>query len=451
MLDLHPIPEIERDCPYCNIRLTPQDWHIPGMRMLADLVCPDCDREYYGDLAAGHGIFYPALLERDTGTVHADINGWFADLLEETYRKRVDEPLPLDTTYYGQVSNPVLLNCLDVNYLHHINKLLNSARYDGERHDLIVLVPEAIEWMVPEDQIASVWTVDLPATGSPTWNEHLADRIHTEVSQYNYCALSVVDPHPHPAVYDITAFTGVEPVPISERTDRLSDPTVTFIWRGATTDSSPRRLWASVPESPRWRQKLRGAVNLAAHRLGSQRLAISEQRRNIVATASELRSLIPSVDCRVAGVGIEGTFPDWLTDHRCEQPSRDAEISLCERYAESHVVVGIHGSHMGLPSAHAGAVVEVMPESKRGNYIGDMLCPVVDQRESLLRYRTISASAPVKTIAREVASVLVDFPSRWLRMQPRWRNVDATTTEVARIRDEEIRINRQTASRSNQD
>jgi len=443
MLDLHPIPEIDRDCPHCGTALTPRDWHIPGMRMLADLTCPDCDREYYGDLASGHGIFYPALLERDTGTVHADVDGWFADLLQETYRNRVDESVSFETTSEGQVSNPVLLNCLDVNYLHHVNKLLNAGRCEDGDRDLIVLVPESLRWMVP-DGVAGVWTVDLPPTGSGTWNERLAGQIHEEVSRFDRCALSVAHPHPHPNVYDIAAFTGVDPFSISAWTDRLAEPTVTFVWRGATGGSSPRRLWASVPESPRWRQKLRGTINLAAHRLGSQRIAIREQRRNIVAAASELRSLIPSVDCAVAGVGTEGSFPDWFTDVRYEHPDRTAEVSLCERYAESHVVVGVHGSHMGLPSAHAGAVVEVMPESKRGNFIGDMVCRPADQRESLLRYRTVSASAPVMTIAREVASVLVHLPSRWLRMQHRRDDGGDALAELTQIRDEEVRIARQT-------
>jgi len=181
MIELHPIPEVERECPHCGLQLETLDWHIPGMRMLAELACGECGREYFADLAAGHGIFYAAILETDTGTVHAPVENWFTDLLEDSYERRTSDPVGFDTEQSDSLSDPILLNCLDVNYIHSVNKLLNAQRYSDEDRDLVVLVPEFLRWMVPRE-VDVVWTVDVSLSGGRRWNDWLGARIREEIA-----------------------------------------------------------------------------------------------------------------------------------------------------------------------------------------------------------------------------------------------------------------------------
>ena len=107
MIHLHPIPDVKHICPYCNVPLKLRDWLIPGMRNLGHLICPQCQIEFYGDLPSGHGLYYPMLLESDTGIVHDNYSiTWFADWLPSmACRSLMRTTVPRKS---GRRSSPVL-------------------------------------------------------------------------------------------------------------------------------------------------------------------------------------------------------------------------------------------------------------------------------------------------------------------------------------------------------
>jgi len=135
---------------------------IPGMRCLAELVCPDCDRRFYGDLPYGHGLYYPCLIDTETGTVECGTTSgeWFATWLGNSYRSRSSDSVAISVQEYSDVDQPIFLNCLDTLYGHSLLKLLNIHRYREAypEHGLVVLIPSCFEWFVPEyvDVVLSV-------------------------------------------------------------------------------------------------------------------------------------------------------------------------------------------------------------------------------------------------------------------------------------------------------
>ena len=108
-----------------------KDWWIPGMRMLAVLSCTRCTRQFYGDLPAGHGLYYPMLLEASTGRVH-DTQGvpWFADSLRDSFARHIDEKVPFEEEELRPIRKPLLLNCLDQLYGHSLLKL--AVRFETD-------------------------------------------------------------------------------------------------------------------------------------------------------------------------------------------------------------------------------------------------------------------------------------------------------------------------------
>ncbi len=193
MIPLHPLTEADHECPYCRVRLSVAGWHVPGMRNLADLRCPHCLREFYGDLSSGQALYTPMLLEKATGAVH-DPHGveWFAEWLRGSYARRTDTPVPFDVRECLPVTRPVvLLNCLDTLYGHSLLKLLNAQSYLDQRRDvdLIVIVPSFLAWMVP-DGVTQVWTVGLPLRRGTEWNEWLAREIRRRVEAFESVSLS---------------------------------------------------------------------------------------------------------------------------------------------------------------------------------------------------------------------------------------------------------------------
>ncbi len=396
---LHPVTEADHECPYCRARLDVKGPHIPGMRNLADLLCPACGRAFYGDLAAGQALYTPMLLEKATGVVH-DPHGveWFAAWLRDSYARRVDEPVPFDVRERRAITKPVvLLNCLDTLYGHSLLKLLNAQYYLDRRADvdLVLMVPSFLAWMVP-DGAAQVWVVGLPLRRGTEWNEWLAREVRRRVDAFDRVSLSHALSHPRPDEFDIERFTRVKPFPLEEWDARLERPTVTFIWR----DDRPWRAPADAAPTTR-RERLKRLI--ASQPLGRQLRLVSE-------LAEALRRDLPALDFAVAGLSKNAGhvgLPEWVSDLRRPALDEAAERGWCERYAASHVVVGVHGSNMLLPSAHAGGVVELIGPERWGNFTQDILFREAgDCRETLFRYRFVDESTPPTTLARLVALLL---------------------------------------------
>jgi hypothetical protein len=383
------------------VRLGVRGWLVPGTRNLADMLCGRCGREFYGDLAAGQALYTPMLLEKATGAVH-DPHGveWFADWLRESYARRSDEPVPFDVREHSPITRPVvLLNCLDTLYGHSLLKLLN-AQYHLERRadvDLVVMVPTLLAWMVP-DGVAQVWGVGLPLRRGTEWNDWLAREVRRRAEAFDRVSLSHALSHPRPDEFDIERFTRVKPFPLGEWDARLERPTVTFIWR----DDRPWR--APVPTAPSSRRELLRRL------IASPSRPVVSQAELVAELAESLRRDLPPLDFAVAGLaegGGRGELPDWIKDLRRTKVDEDAERRWCERYAASHVVVGVHGSNMLLPSAHAGGVVELIGPGRWGNFTQDILFrDTADCRETLFRYRFVDELTPPSTLARLVGLLL---------------------------------------------
>ncbi len=411
MIRLHPIPDAEHNCPRCQVTLQVRGWYIPGMRNLADLRCPRCGTEYYGDLPAGHGLYYPMLLEQATGLVHDEHRiDWFANWLRDSYGNRVDSPVGFSVETFRPLRRVLLLNCLDVLYGHCLLKLLNAQYYVDHCQDLdlVVLIPRFLRWMVP-DGTAAIWTVDLPLSRGIEWNDWLAAELKRQIGSLKNCWLSLALSHPHPVDYNIERFTRVRPFPDDEWDERLKRPTVTFVWR-------EDRVWQNAG----WNRPLQKLAERLSRPFGSTEVLLDEQRQQVVALARALRRVFPQLDFGVAGVGHSGGLPAWMADLRSLVIDESVERGWCERYAKSQVVVGVHGSNMLLPSAHAGAVVELVPVERWANLIQDILVAGHDSREALYRYRFLPLDTSSMLIAQVVQSLLHSFQGAMLNFGRRW-------------------------------
>jgi hypothetical protein len=173
---------------------------------------------------------------------------------------------------------------------------------------------------------------------------------------------------------------------------------VTFIWR----DDRPWRAQSAASSSPR-RERLKRLIV-------SQPQSRNEQIELVSELAEALRRDLPALDFAVAGLAEdEGrrVLPEWIGDLRRAALDEEVERNWCRRYAASHLVVGVHGSNMVLPSAHAGGVVELIGPERWGNFTQDVLFrDIVDCRETLFRYRFLDELTPPHTLARLISMTL---------------------------------------------
>ncbi|HYP49672.1 MAG TPA: hypothetical protein VEQ34_01935, partial [Pyrinomonadaceae bacterium] len=366
------------------------------MRNLADFYCPQCGSEFYGDLPAGQALYTPILLDKKSGAIYDDYNvGWFSDWLKNSFQQRKYEPLGFEARKLSKVKNKaVLLNCLDVLYGHSLLKLLNAQHYIDHQPDvsLIVILPRFLEWMLP-DGIAEAWIVDLPLRRGTEWNDWLSGEIKKRLESFDEVYLSVAFSHPDSKDFDIERFTNVSPFRLENFSERQTHPVITFIWR-------EDRLWEAESHRTSTRLgKLKRRFNLSEERT-------DEQKRKVVEFAESLRGEFPLLDFAVAGISKADGLPDWIQDLRLMKIDVQAERLWCKRYAESHLVVGVHGSNMLLPSAHAGGVIELIGEERWGNYLQDILFRRSDAREMFFRYRFVPHSTAPEELAGLAASML---------------------------------------------
>jgi hypothetical protein len=411
MIRLKPLPESQHHCPFDDTKLDVLDWYIPGMRNLADLRCPECHRAYYGDLLAGHGLSYPMLLEQESGQVHDHFGvGWFANWLKDSYAKRQDTPLEMTVESLRPLRRPLLLNCLDVLYGHSLLKLLNAQYYIDHalEYDLILLIPRFLRWLVP-DGVAEIWTVDLPLREGTLWNDWLATELHKRLNNFQEVWLSVAFSHPHPKDFNIARFTQIEPFPIDEWETRLIRPVVTFIWR-------EDRNWWDVTRYESWKGLPR-RIKRRICRLDMEEIQIEEQNSLLIFMANSIRRAYPMLDFAVVGFGKQTTFPNWISDMRTSSISESIEKAWCARYSQSHLVIGVHGSNMLLPSAQAGTVIELVPDKRWHNLMQDILLSNGDCREMLFRYRFIPVTTSSRIVANIAVSLIKDLPQALLNFR----------------------------------
>ncbi len=430
MIQLHPIPNVSFRCPKCQVTVDVIGWYIPGMRTLAELKCIGCGRKYFGDLPVGHGMHFPMLIDSDSGRVCGEIEtGWFGLWLTESYDRRIRTPLPFTVETFREVKSPLLLNCLDTMYGHSLLKLLN-AQYHLDQDagfDLITLVPRFLRWMVPPG-VAEIWTVDLPLNRGTEWNDWLAQEISKRLAPFRECWLSLAIPHPPLQDFSISRFTGVAPFPLEQWASRLEKPTVTFVWRDdrpwwdldsySTIQELPRRFMRRLSKTPLIHVQLR------------------EQRDKVIALGRSIRKVFPQVDFAVAGIGDPGDMTEGILDLRTRIPDDAMEKAWVERYAKSHIVVGVHGSNMLLPSAHAGAVLEFVPLNRWGNVIQDLIPNGTNSRSALFRYRLLPLETSAEKAAEIMVSFLIHFPEAQLFFEGPWNDRFAIRKNYRIIADE---------------
>lgn len=363
--------------------------------------CQSCGIQYYADLPAGHGLTYPMYLFPESGEVH-DERGidWFAVWLRESYLNRASKPLSLAVRELRPVRKPILLNCLDTLYAHCLYKLLNAQYYIDHcpDYDLIVMIQPFLSWMVPEGT-AQLWIVDLPLRKGTEWNDWLASEIKNRISEFSECMLSVALPCPHPDDVNIERFVKVSPFDLSTWDVSSSSPVITYIWRDD-------RIWSN-----------HGSMSFLERRSSG---TVDQQKKNVIELGQSLRKEYPNVDFAVAGVGDCKNLPEDILNLTFEKLDETEERKLCERYAKSHIAIGVHGSNMSLPSALAGAAIVLIGDDRYGNVIQDLLINEADVRSALIRYRLMPLTSSPQEIAALASSILKKLPGIFMNFRKPW-------------------------------
>jgi hypothetical protein len=244
-----------------------------------------------------------------------------------------------------------------------------------------------LRWLIPEKNVAEIWTVDLGFRDFNNFYPDLSAKINSELARFKKVMLSKAYVIPTNENINIQAFTGIKPYNFL---NEPSFPSITFIWR-----EDPDRLW------------IRNFYLLKGFKkAGLGKLLIPFQYLRVIYLFRLLRRTIGTkFTYSVAGLGDFGNFPSYIRDLRVKRFTEDAEKMLCEIYSESTLVIGIHGSGMLLPSAHAGMTVSLMPSKRWGNFAEDILFTEKDIRLASFQRRIV----PLNLSVFEIRDIIADM------------------------------------------
>jgi hypothetical protein len=366
-------------CPYCDIPLEKQRilWH--GIHVCSESVCPKCKAKIIEDLPVGHARTHSYKVDLENRIVFGKPNTmlWLGKPFLESLQNPQYQTLKISKEVFKQYERVIILNCIDNLYGHCLLKLLNAQRHlDGHPdYGLVAIVPKFIRWMVPEG-CAEVWTVDMPLNQGQCYYPTFDNFCREESNRFR--EIYVSEAYSHPAHFNITRFTRV-PKYVFDKVDRLK---ITFCWR-------EDRPWCSYFAFLLFRK-----INLLS-------LLVPIQTGKVIRLFKKIKAKIPQATFTVVGLGKKTNFPEWIEDLRVDNYDEKIERDLCKIYSQSCLVIGVHGSNLLLPSAHAGMAIDLMPENRWNNIAQDILYQEDNPRLAAFRYRYL----PIQTSITELASI----------------------------------------------
>ncbi|MCM2996625.1 hypothetical protein M3647_03990 [Paenibacillus cellulositrophicus] len=390
MIQIKPIIEHRSSCHQCGGQISSKSILWQGIHVGVNTVCDHCNKEYIEDLKVGHATYLPFKIELPEYHL---IGGEKArKWLGEPFRKSIQYPsldreISVSVEIRKETKRSLIINCIDYLYGHALLKLLNVQR-EYERHSdlsIIVIVQKPLKWMVPKF-VSEIWTVNIPFNHARNFYPQLNECIQAELQRFDEVYVSRA--YSHPSHFKMELFTGVQ----GYSSEKDECRRVSFVWR-------EDRFWMDnfilskaiqkFPKLKKWTLPF-----------------LLYQKSKVIRLFRRIKMKYPSLKFTVVGLGETGSFPDWIEDHRVGSFNEKSEKFTCQIYSQSFIVIGIHGSNMLLPSAHAGITVDLMPKDRWGNYAQDVLFQEFNNRLASYKYRFIPIEVKIKTIANIILSQL---------------------------------------------
>ena len=365
-----------------------------GIQVLGDHTCKACGAHYYRDLPVGFQVDLPLAFDADTRRIlHWNAEPW---ITYPEYRTPTTFEFRIERNVIKEHKRIIILNALDHLYGHVLLKLYNAPRYADhyKEHGLVVLIPRMFEWLVP-DGVAEVWTVDQKLSQARAWHPCIDAFVQAQLPRYDEVQLARAWGHPVLAEDSIVRFTHVAPFPLAEFTTRPVH--MTFV---ARTD----RLWFATPiDKFCYRAAgVLGRTNIL------RRHFVRKQTRMIARVMRMIKEELPEATFSVVGLAPPGGLTGLAQDLRTTTMDKETELAWCRAYAKSQIVVGVHGSNMLLPTAHAAGMIEILPHDRLGN-IGQDVSIRFQDRMQLFLYRFVDEFASPSEIARQAVSMIRYF------------------------------------------
>lgn len=388
MIQIKPSIEQQGTCPGCSKVINPFRVLWQGQHTCGIFKCPSCQTLFLEDLKMMFSIDAPFQVNLSTGDLiqlygKDDYLGWFGKPLRLSVANPQEYPnLAMKVEKIKENQEVVILNCLDFLYGHCLIKLLDIEYYLDQQASLgvIVIIPDIFRWLVPEG-VSEIWTVNIPLLKMLNFYPELDQKITKECERFDVVYISK-GIH-QPPFCNMTRYTGVP-----KHNFEKQDFRITFTWRSDRV-WCPQNVYLYPSTSPEIRLN-----------------SLEQQQKNICQIFEQLRTHFSHATFTVAGLGRETHFPGWIDDCRVERYTEDIERSMCQIYGESRLVIGVHGSNMLLPSAHAGVTIDLLPDDRWGNLADDIIYQDIPVNKVVHKYLHLPLATDLNLLTKIAAMMI---------------------------------------------
>ena len=388
-------------CPDCGCKYgEPQQVTFLGTHILADCICECCENYYYHTLPTGHAAIFPISFSKNTTNSRFDpqIRIWLAEPLINTIRTHQQVEKLISKQVFKEAKEVILLNCLDSCYGHVFLKLLNAQYYlkNDAQKGLIILIPESFQWLLPEG-IAEAWMVKSKLSDFNKKISTLDAFIKEEIKRFDTVRISKVPVHPNLSEIRLNDFLKTEPFDLTNF--EKIPATITFILR-------EDRFWLNT-KSDAFLMKL----IISKGWMGwTRNYFIAKQNKLIRSLVAAItKSYNHKIHFHATGLGKNGDLGKLVNDCRKSNIDKIGELEWCSLYAKSHIIIGVHGSNMLIPSALSAGFIEIVPRYKINNLTEDIAMNRVGGYMHFLG-RYLDEFSSLRLIASHVTSMLNGFP-----------------------------------------
>ncbi len=393
MIQIKPNIDYRTMCPKCN-SVNVKLGHIifQGPHICAEFQCMECKNTYLQNLPVGQGILKTLTVRKSDSKFfgqYKDI-AWFADPIINVYLNPKLDNVKLDVikNNNSEVKKVIILNTLDNCYGHSLLHFLNLQNIINKKKDfrVIVIIQPFLKWLLPKEGIDEVWVAHVSFDMMRHYYKDLNDKIQTEFQRFDEVYFSSA--HLCPTNIDIEKFTKIKPYNFDQKSKK---PRITFVWR-----EDVNRFWIKSY----WIYGVLRKMKIA-------KILLPLHYLRVLIFLLFLHNKIKGKGYQIslAGLGNFGWFPAFVDDKRITSFDKQTEIDTCTIYAQSELVIGVHGSSMILPSAHAGMTINIMPLKRWGNFIEDILYSENEDRLASFQKRVI----PMNTTIFETCDITTNM------------------------------------------
>jgi hypothetical protein len=325
-----------------------------------------------------------------------EVKWWRAVPLIQSMQFPAEFSPEIERVVFKKAGKIVFLNCLDTCYGHVFQKLLHAqAHLDDLDFGLLVIIPEGFQWMVPEG-IAELWVVKAPLSDLHQRITGFDALVKGEFARFEEVKWSKAPIQPDASKINWPLFLKQSRFDLAQF--QKLPCLVTFVWR-------EDRFWHNTA--------LEEILFLASKKFKVFDLVkwyfVWRQMGLFAKAAKQIKKRMGKAEFALVGLGHSGKAHLIFVDHRIPgKISHGKETEWFPVLAKSHVIIGILGSSMLIPTALAASFVDIVPHRMLALLGEDIAQPYSDRRLQFLG-RFVHGTPSAKQVTRQVLGILQGF------------------------------------------